>query len=82
MKFSPEALQKGLDKRNVLSTSLAEKLNITESCLHSKMKGHKAFTIEEAFSIADILEIQPTEFTATFFETSERANVGTLFPIH
>lgn len=61
-------LDEYFQKKNIKQYELAELMGITASALCSKMKGVRAFSVEESIRLSQILEIKWTDYKRIFGE--------------
>lgn len=61
-------LDEYFQKKNIKQYELAELMGITAPALCSKMKGVRAFSVEESIRLSQILEIKWTDYKRIFGE--------------
>ncbi|WP_409334930.1 DUF739 family protein [Aedoeadaptatus coxii] len=53
-------------EENITQDYLADKLKLSQPTLSLKLNNNRSFTIEEMFSVVEILNIEPTEIRDFF----------------
>ncbi len=59
-------LKNKMAEENITQDYLADKLKLSQPTLSLKLNNNRSFTIEEMFSVVEILNIEPTEIRDFF----------------
>jgi hypothetical protein len=63
-----------LAERNMPKIALMEPLNLSESQVYARTQGRIPFPVEELAIIADLLDVEPSEFIPPLTEGTRRAS--------
>ena len=72
-----DRLRQRMYHKHITMTDVAKAIGINPITMSNKMNGVTPFTLDEAYKISQVLEIEPKDFTKFFI--NRKANTGVRF---